>query len=221
MNRLSQKNNLKPFSFDSYQMAVLLMIMIAQVLISWLLFQSKTSLFLYVLCTLMGAVTMVLIINFYQLTILLKPLIVTISGGIGMLLGSIIDFDQFGLLMLSTLCRAVVNSNSLESITQMIILAPWTHIGMWLSCSVSLLIVESRYPLLSFCNSAKHLLCLLGMFLGMLFIHALPINSLPLFSHYPVVMMWLGMSAGMFSFYLFFDAIIAKKDIDVIAFSND
>ena len=166
----------------------------------------------------------IMVLNFYQVTIPLKPLIIAIAGGIGMLIGSIIDFGQLGLLILKSLCITVVNSNNFESITQMVALAPWTHVGMWLTCSISLLIVDSRYSPFSLCGGTKHVFCLVGMLLGMLLIHTLPANLLPFYDIYPVAVMWLGMSAGMLGFYLFYDAVVSvinRRYVDINLSSMD
>ena len=199
---------------DDYSYLVSL-IAINQVLLGWLLFQPLALRIVYLIGVVTFSVGLVWAIRYYRLTFFLKPLIIVFAGGLGILLGCILDFGQLGLHLLSSLCVAPVNGFGFGNIIKMLTLAPWTHIGMWFSCSLALFIVDYQRgdSLLRSCRGLKHVFCLMGMLLGMWLIQMLQLNWLSFALSFPAVgsvgFMWLGMSIGMVSSF----CVIYRKQI--------
>ena len=125
----------------------------------------------------------------------------------GMLIGGFIDFGRYGLLLALEMCQAQANGQLFQAIK----IAPWTHIGMVLACSIAIVCVQKTPFKANSC--IKHVCCLISMFYAMSLMNLLPGtsvsdlgNSLEIFSPYkwdlvlslmPLTMMWLAMSVAM------------------------
>ncbi len=204
--------NAKVSSTDYSPIILVGLIGLDAVLISWLLFQPLTMQFVYLLQILGLAVVVICLLQHYRFAFLFKPLIVIFAGGLGLLLGCILDYGQFGLQTLSSLCLAPTSGSGPENIIRMASLAPWTHMGMWLSCSVALIIVDHQrgHTTVGCYGGVKHVFCMVGMLFGMWSFEVLPSVWLLFVVDYsaigPVGLMWLGMSVGLMGSYLIFDA---------------
>ena len=188
-----------------------------QLLIGWLMFQPVSMQLTGLVLVLAWAIFFVRLIRYFRLVYLLKPLIIIFAGGSGILIGAIVDFGQLGLQTLSSLCIAAESGLNSGQLTRMLVLAPWTHIGMWLSCSIAFLVVDYRPSecLVRHRFILKHAFCFGGMLAGMWFVQILLPGSLfsltTLSGSAPAGLMWLGMSLGMFASYLLFDALASRK----------
>jgi hypothetical protein len=201
-------------SINPHSIYLIGLIVINTVLTGWLLFQPVTAQLIQLAGILTLTIAVIASLQYFRLEYLLKPLIVIFSGGLGILLGCLFDFGQLGLQALSSLCIAGYYDSSFQNVTQMLSLAPWTHIGMWVSCSLALVIVDFQRggSAACICSGVKHMFCIVGMLAGMWLVHGFPLNWLSSMLDFsaigPVGLMWLVMSIGMLSFYVFFDAMM-------------
>ena len=144
-----------------------------------------------------------LLLRHSVLTILAPPLRVCLAGGIGMLVGCIADFGDYGIFNLASMCVVSGDESAIESVARMFRIAPWTHIGMLVSCSLAL-VISDYYSANLRCKrreSMKHGLCVAGMMVGMWAVIFLLSEWAANFgissAFYPVATMWFGMSIGM------------------------
>lgn len=144
-----------------------------------------------------------LLLRHSVLGILAAPLRVCLAGGIGMLVGCIADFGDYGIFNLASMCVVSGNESAIESVVRMFRIAPWTHTGMLVSCSLALVISDHYSTNLrcKHCQPAKHGLCVAGMMIGMWAVICLSSAWAANFAvgsvFYPVATMWFGMSIGM------------------------
>ena len=195
------------------------LIAINEILIGWLLFLPLSIQFAHLIVVVAIAVGVVATLRHQRFEYFFKPLMVIFAGGFGILLGCILDFGQYGLINLSSLCLTPNNDSSLKIMTRMVSSAPWSHTGMWVGCSVALLMVDDQRARSSFrhCGGLKHLFCLVGMLPGMWSAQLLPSTWISFIVDYPVVgptgFMWLAMSIGMLVSYFIFDATVSKLQL--------
>jgi hypothetical protein len=199
----------KPFSskmplLNSGEWTLLLLIFLTTSLLSFLLFHSYN----YYLNSLITTITITLAIIFFlrkfSFEYWVQFFVIAVSGALGILIGSFLDFGSQALINLSSICGAG-NSSGVTDVFTMILLAPWTHVGMWVGCSLALFIFQYCHQVSGNKHQKvrQHIYCFLGMIAGMWLIQKIPVNNLLPKSYssatlWPVVQMWLGMSAGMF-----------------------
>ena len=120
-----------------------------------------------------------------------------------MLVGCVADFGDYGVFQLASMCVVSGDESAIELVARMFRLAPWTHIGMLVSCSLALVISDhyATKPGCKRCQGMKHGLCVAGMMIGILAVNCLPSEWAANFGigsvFYPVATMWFGMSIGM------------------------
>lgn len=168
--------------------------LLMQTLISQLIISG--ALFIFVLMV-------ALLLRHSVLTILAAPLRVCLAGGIGMLVGCIADFGDYGIFNLASICVISADESAIDSAARMFRIAPWTHVGMLVSCSLAL-VISDHYSANLRCKRGermKHGLCVAGMMVGMWVVICLLSEWTANFGigsvFYPVATMWFGMSIGM------------------------